>query len=86
MEITSFEIPCIATDVGGTGEILANGSGGFLMDADFNCKELADYIYKFATMDDIEYQQFRKNARHDWIQNYSAETNYDRFCRSITRI
>ena len=35
MEATSFGMPVIATDVGGTSEIVKNGENGFLIEKDF---------------------------------------------------
>ena len=41
MEACSFGIPVIATDVGGTSEIVREGETGFLLDADFKPEDLA---------------------------------------------
>ena len=46
MEAISFGIPVIATDVGGTGEIVKNGISGFLINRDFETVELAKKIMK----------------------------------------
>lgn len=84
MEVMSFGIPCIATTVGGTGEIITDGKDGILLDADFDSSELADWVRKFADMDEDEYWTYRENARNSWQEKYSAEKNYSRFCRTIT--
>lgn len=83
MEVMSFGIPCIATDVGGTREIITDGKDGVLLRANFDSNELAGWICKFADMDEEEYQEYRRNARNDWNGNYSAERNYISFCRKM---
>lgn len=86
MEVMSFGIPCIATDVGGTGEIITDGKDGILLRPNFDCNELVELIHRFADMDEEEYQIYRKNARNTWHEKYSAERNYNEFCREITGI
>lgn len=65
MEVMSFRILCIATDVGGTREIITDGKDGVLLRANFGSNELAGWICKFADMDEEEYQEYRRNARND---------------------
>ena len=85
MEAMSFGIPCIATDVGGTSEIITGGKAGVLLETDFDISELVEWIRKFAEMDEEEYQEYRKNARDAWYENYCAEKNNDRFCKEIAK-
>lgn len=85
MEVLSFGIPCIATAVGGTGEIIEDRKGGILLHSDFNIDELAEGIRYFAEMGEIEYQKYRIDAKESWNDKYSAEINYERFCKEIVR-
>ena len=85
MEVMSFGIPCIATDVGGTKEIVKDGRNGVLLNKNFEPEELAKWIHRFACMEDSEYQRYRHNARTDWKNNYSADKNYTEFIDFLRR-
>ena len=75
MEALSFGIPVIATDVGGTGEIV-DCSVGKLLDVNVSAQEIANAIKLFATTDSF---QFRKNARDRWSERSNAKKNYREF-------
>lgn len=79
MEAMSFGIPCVATDVGGTKEVVENGYNGILLPCDFEPQELAEWIEKFKQMNETDYQQYRNKARLSWEKNYSADKNYNGF-------
>lgn len=83
MEAMSFGIPCIATDVGGTKEIITDKHNGILLEKNFEPEILAQWISEFIEMPEAEYMQYRKNARADWENKYSAEKNYKQFCKYI---
>lgn len=83
MEAMSFGIPCVATDVGGNGEIVTDGKSGFLIPKDFSLKQLADIIKSFADMPEEEYQKYRLAAHTDWNNNYNAEKNYPEFVNEL---
>ncbi len=83
MEATSFGIPVIATDVGGTSEIVIDGKNGYLLDKNFKPLELSKMINMIATMKDDEYSTLRKNSRSIWENNYQAKVNYEKFANSI---
>jgi glycosyltransferase involved in cell wall biosynthesis len=73
MEAFSFGIPCFATDVGGTGEIV-NETNGYLASKDFNISELYNYIKNVRTLSKTK--QLRINARQSWQELCNATTNY----------
>lgn len=79
MEAMSAGTPCIATDVGGTAEIVKNGENGILLPADFSPDTLAEHIRAFAAMEDGDYQLYRRRARDFWLSHYSADASYTRF-------
>lgn len=83
MEALSFGIPVIATNVGGTGEIVIHNRNGILMDKNFNLTELTEAIRRFAGMEESEYEQFRKNARLVWEEKVNSEKNYRLFYENI---
>ena len=79
MEAMSFGIPCIATAVGGTAEIVENNVNGVLLPGDVSPEQVSKVILRFMAMQDEEYQIFRQNARNTWNAHYNAETNYRQF-------
>jgi len=83
MEAVSFGIPAVATDVGGTKEIVIDNVTGSLISKDFSDKELADRIETFVRMDPAEYEKFRIRTRLFWEENFSAANNYARFSESL---
>jgi len=83
MESSSVGIPCIATDVGGTKEIITNGINGILVKADISEQDLADEIEKFCKLDKRFYLDFRNGARKLWNEKYNAEKNYIDFVNKL---
>ncbi len=79
MEAMSFDIPVIATSVGGVPELVDEGKNGFLLDADYTDDELVKCIYKMADMPEEEYASFRKSAREKFEKEYNALPNYREF-------
>ena len=83
MEALSFGIPCIATDVGGTSEIIKDKYNGILLKKEFSLDELEKWIIYFANMSEEEYQKFRHHARQSWQENYNADRNYSDFIATL---
>lgn len=83
MEACSFGIPVIATDVGGTGEIVKDGKNGWLLAADFTPETLAQKIEQMARLDQQGRIALRESARNIWQENFCAENNYARFAQLI---
>lgn len=84
MEVLSFGIPVVATDVGGTCEVV-DKSVGDLMPKDFSTDELIVLISKYMDMDTIAYQKIRSSTRQFWEENFSASNNYREFYHEITQ-
>ena len=82
MEALSFGIPCIATDVGGTSDILSDKEGR-LLSADLNATLLADEIEKIIELSEISYKQLRVNARKTWEEQYSAKHTYKQWYEEL---
>lgn len=76
MEATSFGIPVIATNVGGVCEIV-NEETGFLIEKDFDVKELALKIMNFKNSKN--FVQLRNRAREYWKEHFFSDTNYSVF-------
>ncbi|ADQ79464.1 glycosyl transferase group 1 [Paludibacter propionicigenes WB4] len=80
MEALSFGIPVIATNVGGTSEIV-NNQVGKLLKPDISADEIAKTIQQLANQDLAE---LRKNARTRWNDVCNAKENYSRFVEFLS--
>lgn len=86
MEALSFGIPTIATDVGGTHEIVFDKRNGFLLPVNFELAQLVKLImvvYEDASSSNC---LLRLEARKTWGENYSAEVNYPHFISRYMRL
>lgn len=78
MEAFSCGIPAVATEVGGTGE-LVNDRNGELIPKDFDIRELAR-ILDHAAKSSLEDREKKRMAAFDtWNEQYNAEKNYSKF-------
>ena len=82
MEAMSFGIPCIATNVGATSEIVINGFNGFLIELD-QIENLYNKIVSYYSMTPEEKNVYRLNAFNFWEKNYKASTNYENFAKKL---
>ena len=80
MEALSFGIPCFATNVGGTSEII-NDTVGKLVEKDFNIEILSNFIITIRQRS--ESFQLRENARLQWSRLCDAETNYEKLALTL---
>jgi glycosyltransferase involved in cell wall biosynthesis len=85
MEALSFGIPVIATNVGGTAE-LVNDQTGCLIPSHFDTKELSVMIDHKLSLGKPETQILRANARKMFEEKVSAEKNYKIFYNKISSI
>ncbi|OQA64609.1 MAG: UDP-D-galactose:(glucosyl)lipopolysaccharide-1,6-D-galactosyltransferase [Firmicutes bacterium ADurb.Bin262] len=76
MEAASFGIPAVATDVGGTSEIVADALTGRLLKPDFSDADLAAAIADFAAMPAAAYAQMRERTREAWQAKFNSAVNY----------
>lgn len=86
MEACSFGIPAVATDVGGTAEIVRDGRTGFLLGADFTPEELAGKLSALGDMPQDEKGNLRAECRALWREKFCAERNYERFAHEIAEL
>jgi len=82
MEAMSCSIPVIATDVGGTSEIV-NNENGLLIEKDVNINEVSIFIKKIYSQNKTGKEKFRKNAFNTWQKFYNADVNYSKFVNEL---
>lgn len=83
MEAMSIGIPCIATDVGGTSEILYNDTNGVLLSSNISPIELSNTILNCSKIDNENYMKLRENARFTWNKKYNSDKNYKKFISDL---
>lgn len=83
MEACSFGIPTIATDVGGTSDIVKDGETGFLIDADFTPDKLAEKIKSVIALPADKKEELRGNCRSLYLKSFCADDNYSNFSQEI---
>ncbi|HEV7346832.1 glycosyltransferase [Telluribacter sp.] len=84
MEVQSAGIPVVATDVGGTGEIVIHQQNGYLLPANPAVEEVVEgvlYVYQHFK----EHQQ-REQIKAQWKEEYSAEKAYRQFCGQLMHL
>lgn len=84
MEAMSFGIPVIATDVGGSGEIVSN-ENGFLINANPTPMEITGCIKTLINLP-MELERKKKQAYETWQLNYNADTNYKQWVEQIKNL
>lgn len=83
MEACSFSIPTIATDVGGTSEIVKDGETGLLLDVNFKPEELGEKIKYMVQLPNEEKQKLRNQCRELWDRSFCAAKNFELFAQEI---
>lgn len=90
MEASSFGIPSIATNVGGTSEIISCDSG-FLIEKDFEIADVSKIIDNYAFFENDIVLQYRRNCYEKWNNFFNIETNasvfynfmYQAYCEEL---
>lgn len=77
MEAISFNIPIIATNVGGTSEIVTEETG-ILLSPNPSCQDIAFAVLSLYEME--------LSPRKVWLKNYSADKNYSSFAETLLSI
>ncbi|WP_307364732.1 glycosyltransferase [Peribacillus cavernae] len=78
MEAFSFGIPVLATDVGGTSEVV-NADNGILLQKDIEPLDIATQLTNFYSMQIEEKAVKGKMAYSTWNNSYNADKNYTKF-------
>lgn len=82
MEAIAYGVPCIATDVGGTRE-LVNSKTGFLLNANPTFDQIASAILSFINMSDKEINVIRNDAFSKWRSSFDSIKNVNDFLNQI---
>ncbi|MEQ9063206.1 MAG: glycosyltransferase [Vicingaceae bacterium] len=82
MEAISYGIPIIATDVGGTREIV-DSTNGKLLNKDFSDEELVSALEHFMEMPLDKMMQYRKSARSTALEKFDFSKNSSRFINDV---
>jgi glycosyltransferase involved in cell wall biosynthesis len=85
MEAMAFGIPAIATNVGGTNE-LVNEQNGYLLKADCTPQTIAETINTYIALNESEKTEKREAAYDTWNLNYNADKNYNKFVTELLNL
>lgn len=83
MEALSFGIPVLATNVGGTGEIV-NDRNGLLVPVNISAYDFSQTINKLLLSKN--YNLLRDEARNTFLEKCDAKTNYPFFTNEISKL
>ncbi|WP_136192315.1 glycosyltransferase [Actinomyces procaprae] len=83
MEALSTGIPVVATDVGGTGELVQTGVNGILLPADPTPQEVRAAIEEIASLGETAYAALRAGARRTWEERCDAGALYTAFAAEL---
>jgi glycosyltransferase involved in cell wall biosynthesis len=84
MEAQSYGIPIMSTDVGGCNEI-CNDETGFLIEKDFDSKDVALKILEFSKSSKNT-NIFHQQCRSYWEKYFNAQVNYKFFAKAISNL
>lgn len=83
MEACGIGLPIIATDVGGTSEIVHDGVNGILLSKNPSVRDVAHAIESLITLDDKDYVGMRLASRRIWEDNFRTSYNVNKFISYI---
>ena len=86
MEAFSFGIPAIATNVGGTNEIVTDNYNGILLKENPTIEEIKSAILKIKYLETSEYEKMKLNAWNTLNEKFSAEKNYKSFYETVLNL
>ena len=83
MEAISMGLPVIATDVGGTKEIVEHNINGYLLKENFPIKDVIHYLKSIYVMNNQSYSRMCKNALSIWNNRCNADKLYSNFSTQL---
>ena len=87
MEAMAHRIPAIATEVGGTPEIVIDGTNwSFIIELNFSNEQLVNAIKKIYFLDVKHKEKINENAYETSRKYFDAEKNYNDFYDEILNL
>lgn len=83
MEAISYGVPVIATDVGGTSEIVFPPCNGFLLKPDLNYKDIQNTLKKYIGMSVEQKECMRKQSIEIWREKFDSDVNLPNYFRKL---
>lgn len=83
MEAMSAGIPTMATDVGGSGELVRSNVNGLLLRPDPSPDEIAEEITRYQRLDAESRRRYRLQAYATWQSRYDASQNFPAFVADL---
>ncbi len=85
MEAIAYGIQVIATDVGGTSEIV-NNQTGILIPKNYSTSDIVNRIHEIINLESRSLSESRNKIIDFWKQNYDAKKNYEDFVKKLNSI
>lgn len=85
MEAMSCAIPAVATNVGGTSELVLDNVNGFLLNADFSLDEFKECLSCYSKLPFSKKIEMKKAAYKKWAVDFNANRNYESFYNEILK-
>ncbi len=82
MESMMHGIPCIATQVGGTAELIQNNHNGYLIQPEIDIEGTANLILTLS-QDPYLWKTFSKNCREVYLKKLNSNSNYHQFYQEM---
>lgn len=83
MEAIAAAIPVIATDVGGTAELVHDGENGRLVAENASVQEIADAVESVIFTSDENYAALSAAAFETWEKDWNAAKNFTSFAKKL---
>lgn len=86
MEALSFGIPVLATDVGGTSEIVVEGESGRLIHEPFDPSAIVAALFDFSDASPEMSAALRRSSRNFWVRHHNADSHYPQFIKKLIEV
>lgn len=83
MEAIAAAIPVIATDVGGTAELVHDSKNGRLVAENSSVKQIADAVESVVFTSDENYARLSAGAFETWEKDWNAAKNFTNFAKKL---